>query len=412
MTIRIMHIADIHFGMENYGRLDPKTGINTRLLDFRKAFDYAIKKALERNIHLVVFAGDAFKSRDPNPTHQREFARALKPFIKKNIPIFLLLGNHDLPNTPGRANALEIYKTLGIDNIIVADKPSISLINTTAGDVQIVAMPYIRKSIFLSRDEYKGKTIEEVNHLIEQKVSEIIKNYASQLNPAIPSILVCHGSIRNAKLGMEQNIMLGYDPLYDLDTLARAEFDYIAMGHLHRYQYLNPKGYPPVVYSGSIERVDFSEKNEDKGFVLVELKRKETKFNFIKIPTRRLFTLEIEINQDDEDPTEIILEEIEANRMQIQDAIIKLIYKIPQALANQVRERPIRKALAGAFYIASITKEIIDKLSRVRDKRLNEDVEPLKALELFLENHYSKRQELLLKYTSDLLKEINQKHNI
>ena len=44
--IRFVHTADIHFGVENYGKIDPQTGIHSRLLDFAKALNFCIDIAL------------------------------------------------------------------------------------------------------------------------------------------------------------------------------------------------------------------------------------------------------------------------------------------------------------------------------------------------------------------------------
>src|SRR6476660_10434074 len=71
-TLRILHLADIHLGVENYGRIDPATGLSTRLGDFIRSLNGAIDWALDNDIHLVVIAGDIFKNRDPTPTVQRE----------------------------------------------------------------------------------------------------------------------------------------------------------------------------------------------------------------------------------------------------------------------------------------------------------------------------------------------------
>src|SRR6266540_2516930 len=72
--LRIAHLADTHIGMENYGRLNPETGLNQRLHDFLNSLDQAIDAALQAEVDLVLFAGDIYKTRDPTPTHQREFA--------------------------------------------------------------------------------------------------------------------------------------------------------------------------------------------------------------------------------------------------------------------------------------------------------------------------------------------------
>ena len=73
-TLRILHLADIHLGMENYGRVDPVTGLSSRLGDFLRSLDQALDWALDNDVHLVLIAGDIFKNRDPTPTIQREFA--------------------------------------------------------------------------------------------------------------------------------------------------------------------------------------------------------------------------------------------------------------------------------------------------------------------------------------------------
>ena len=56
--IRIAHLADTHIGMENYGRINPETGLNQRLHDFLASLDQAIDGALESQVDLVVFARD------------------------------------------------------------------------------------------------------------------------------------------------------------------------------------------------------------------------------------------------------------------------------------------------------------------------------------------------------------------
>ena len=95
--IRMLHLADLHIGMENYGRIDPATGIHGRVLDFLRCFDEVIEYGLAHDVDLVIFAGDAFKTRDPSPTYQREFARRIKRLSNAGVPTILLVGNHDLP---------------------------------------------------------------------------------------------------------------------------------------------------------------------------------------------------------------------------------------------------------------------------------------------------------------------------
>ena len=91
--INVLHFADIHIGMENYGHIDSGTGINSRVIDFLRRFDEVIDYGLSHDVDLVIFAGDAFKTRDPSPTLQREFARRVKRLVDAGVPIAMLVGN-------------------------------------------------------------------------------------------------------------------------------------------------------------------------------------------------------------------------------------------------------------------------------------------------------------------------------
>ena len=95
--IKMLHFADIHIGMENYGRTDPTTGLSSRVMDFVHRLDDMVAYALDNDVDLAIFAGDAFKTRNPNPTFQREFAFRVQD-IAAHCPVVLLVGNHDLPN--------------------------------------------------------------------------------------------------------------------------------------------------------------------------------------------------------------------------------------------------------------------------------------------------------------------------
>jgi len=113
--LKILHFADLHLGVESYGHLNPETGLSTRLEVFLKALDQLVDHALENRVDLVLFCGDAYKSREPSQTQQREFAKRIRRLSAGGIPIFLLIGNHDLPNAIGRATTTEIFDTLAVE---------------------------------------------------------------------------------------------------------------------------------------------------------------------------------------------------------------------------------------------------------------------------------------------------------
>ena len=95
--------------MDNYGRVNPATGMSTRLEDFLNTLDESVDCAIERNADLYVLAGDIYKTRDPSPTHQREFARRIRKLTGAGIQVVMVAGNHDLPLSPSRATAIDIF---------------------------------------------------------------------------------------------------------------------------------------------------------------------------------------------------------------------------------------------------------------------------------------------------------------
>src|SRR5437764_899576 len=112
--MKVFHTADLHIGMETHGPIDPHTGLPRRLDDYLDALDRIVDAAIEERADLVVIAGDIYKSRDPTPTHQRAFARRILRLSQQKIPVFLLAGNHDLPNAASRATSIDIFQELDV----------------------------------------------------------------------------------------------------------------------------------------------------------------------------------------------------------------------------------------------------------------------------------------------------------
>ena len=179
MAIKIAHIADVHIGMENYGRVDPETGLNSRLLDFQNSLDYAVDYALKEQVDLAIFAGDAYKTKEPSPTHQRMFISSMKKFIDGGVPLILLTGNHDLPNAPGKAHTLDVLKIIEDDRVIIADQPKVHVLRTNNGEVQVAALPYLTRSTLLSKDKHRDASAEEIGREIERVYERLILKWSS-----------------------------------------------------------------------------------------------------------------------------------------------------------------------------------------------------------------------------------------
>ena len=405
--LHLLHLADIHFGMENYGRLDPASGLNRRLLDFTRSVHAAIDYGLRHGVHLAIFAGDIYKHRDPDPSWQRAFAECVQRLAEADVPVVILVGNHDQPNTRGKAHAVEIFDTLGLPRVTVIDRPQLHTIQTAAGAVQIAGFPYMTRSFVLSREQYKDRSIADAHKLMVQHADEILRDLANQLDPSLPAVLTLHGSVANAVLSSEQSIMMvGHDPVIPLSSLANPAWDYVALGHIHRHQDLNRGAQPPVVYAGSIERIDFGEEREDKGFVWAQVEKGCTAFTFVPVAARRFVTLRLDARNGD--PMELLDRELAAH--DIDDAVVRIIVTLAAENTAPLDERRLRDRLRAAYLVAGIIRDEVRGPARTRDSGLTETLGPLQAMERYLQARpeYADRRQALLERTRMLLQEMQE----
>ncbi len=392
--MKILHFADLHLGVETYGRIDPATGLSTRLLDFLGALDKLVDCALENRVDLVLFCGDAYKSREPGQTQQREFAKRVARLAANGIPVFLLVGNHDLHNAFNRATAVDIFDTLAVHNVYVSNHPEICCIPTASGTIQIASLPWLRRGALLSKDETKNLTFEEINSKAQELLTGVIELHAEKLDPKLPSILAAHVWVTGASLGSERQMTIGQEPVLLPGNIANPAFDYVALGHIHKHQVVNPSRLkaPPVVYSGSLERVDFSEEKDDKGFFIIEIspggqqEQRRGSFDFPPLAGRRFLSINVDIQPDDPDPTGTALRIIGPHNDKIRDAIVRVEIKLPEALDGRLAINDIRNALKEAHYLAVATHVEREARTGRLGKWTAGDITPLEALKAHLEN--------------------------
>jgi exonuclease SbcD len=189
--------------------------------------------------------------------------------------------------------------------------------------------------------------------------------------------------VSEAKQGSEQSVMIGRDIVVLKSLLSDPAWDYVALGHIHKHQELNNGQHPPIIYPGSLERIDFGEEGERKGFVMVELERGKAKWEFIPVDARRFVTIRLDVTTSD-DPLTQILDEL--TQHPIDGAVVRVIIKATEAQEILLDDKPIRQALRGASYIASVVHDI----QRTQRHRLGnvsaEELTPREVLELYLDS--------------------------
>ena len=403
--MKLLHFSDIHIGMENYAKLDPETGLSSRLLDFFKTFDFIIEKVFEEDVDAVVFAGDAYKTREPNPTQQRGFGQRIAKIAKK-IPVVLVIGNHDTPNAEGRANTLDIYSVLEINNVWVSRKPEYLQIPTKSGNLQIITLPWLHKNDY--------KTVGDKLNLLYNKITS-----------DSPAIFLSHAEVAGAQYGSEKGMAITNNVTIPLPLIQDKRLSYVALGHIHKHQVLSKPGDSPlIVYSGSPQRIDFGEEKEEKGICLVEIskrkgesvKGKETSrftlhasrflssFTFVPTTARKFLTITINLDAKDPDPTQTIINEI--RKKDIADKIVRVVINIPAECEEEIKMDQIKKALKEANFIAGISRNV----ERIARERLDigsevESLTPLQALNKYFESkkYSAEKQKKLAEYADKLI---------
>ncbi len=401
--VRVLHFADLHVGMENYGRLDPVTGTSSRVRDFLSRLDEVVDYALSHDADLAVFAGDAFKNRDPDPTQQREFAQRIKRLADR-VPTLLLIGNHDMPGMAVKASSVDIFQALDVPGVIVGQKPEGRVVGTHRGPVYLAWMPYPMRNRLLARDEHAGKSIEELELELRRVVSDILRGLAEEAaEQPMPRLLAGHFSVAEARLGSERTVMLGRDVAVATSALADPAWDYVALGHIHRHQDLAGGGTPPIVYSGSLERIDFGEEHEAKGFCWVELGRGTTTWQFVPVEARPFRTVRVDVRAS-ADPTEAVLASLQG--LDHTGAVVRVIVSLHDHQQPAFREREVQAALAEAASVNVVREVESEARARLGDLA-PETLGPIDLLQRYFEsrNVDGARLPVLLEKAEELLRD-------
>jgi DNA repair protein SbcD/Mre11 len=355
--INFIHTADIHFGVENYGRIDPHTGIHTRVLDFQKSLNACIDTASAREVDFFLFAGDAYKTAAPSPTQQRLLFDCFLRLYRANIPVVMVVGNHDHPVSFGKAHALDLFAQLPVEGFHVIAQPQLLVLQTAHGPIQIVGIPWpSRTTLALNMQQLQARDIPKT---ISTHVAHLIADYAAKLDPTIPAVLAGHLAISTAVFsGSEKRAVYGDDPVLLPSQVALPAFDYVALGHFHRYQNLNHEGYPAVVYPGSIDRIDFGERNETKGFCHVTIPaRGAATFEWIELNTRPFVQIDVALTAETSpaDQTERVLAAVRSHN--VTNAIVKIVYQVPAGVSDRVDVKAVEQACNAALYIVGIVPQ-------------------------------------------------------
>jgi exonuclease SbcD len=231
----------------------------------------------------------------------------------------------------------------------------------------------------MTREETAGKTLADILADIEERVAKAVEDLIAGADPTLPLILTAHASVEGAEYGSERSVMLGHELVLNRALVHDKRLDYVALGHIHKHQALNRKGqHPPVIYSGSIERIDFGEAREDKGYVLAEISRGKTEWEFVPLQTRRFVDLKVEART-----AEYFMEEVFnglPDADQVQAAICRVQLTYPEDLETFLDEKRIHEHFSGVFSLQLLKHRLSGRRSRLGDTVAVEAMSPEELL--------------------------------
>lgn len=250
--MRFLHTSDLHLGK----RLND---INL-LEDQKETLRRIVKKAEDHMCDAVLIAGDIYDKTNPSAEAMNAFDSFLQDFTERNIPVFIISGNHDsqqrVAYMSGIARRSGVYICGGFDGRL-----STYALEDEYGKLYVHLLPFIKPADV--RKFYPDKQIETY----DDAVRIVIEN--SEIDPGVRNVIVAHQFVTGAEICDSEIFAIG-----GLDNISAGNFDifdYAAMGHIHGPQYVSR---PEVRYSGSPLKYSFSETNHRKSVTIAELREK------------------------------------------------------------------------------------------------------------------------------------------
>jgi exonuclease SbcD len=220
-----------------------------------------------------------------------------------------------------------------------------------------------------------------------------VQGWFEQIDPDLPVVFTAHASIQGAKYGAERTVMLGSDMVLPGSLVRDPRLDYVALGHIHKPQNLNENAHPPVIYPGSIERVDFGEVADDKFFVIAKVDRGETEVEWRQLTDIRPFvdrSLVLDSKEDIDRRLRAALPPPE----QLQGAIVRLIIEYPRDWEALIDDASLREYAQDAFEFHLVKRPQIEGRVRLPEDQTVGSMSALELLDLYWRASHTNKEEI------------------
>ena len=254
--MRLMHLSDLHLG---------KVLLEQSLIDDQGyILEEIIKIIKEKNVDVVMISGDVYDKAIPNIEAVKLFSEFLTQLYKLGVKVFVIAGNHDSKDRLSFGNELFVDNGVYIEGVFNGSLKWVEL-DDEWGKVLIYMLPFVRPC------DVRGYYPDEEISSYDDAVRVIISN--SDIDYSKRNILMVHQFVTASGVEIErsESETLSLGGIDNVDVSNFLEFDYVAMGHIHRGQKLIKD---TIRYSGSPLKYSFSESNHKKSVPIIELNEK------------------------------------------------------------------------------------------------------------------------------------------
>lgn len=250
--MKFIHLSDLHLGKRLYEF--------SMICDQEYILNQILKIIDENGAEGVLIAGDVYDKPVPPAEAVLLFDRFLTGLRERNLEVFVISGNHD--SRERLAFGSEIMRRSGIHlSPVFSGEISPEIVEDEYGPLYVWMMPFLRPADV--RHFFPEEKIESYNDAVHAVIRRM------EIDTGRRNLMVAHQFVTGAFRSDSEDISVG--GLDNVDRAAFEPFDYTALGHIH-----SPQQIPGALarYCGSPLKYSFSEANQQKSVVLIDIKEK------------------------------------------------------------------------------------------------------------------------------------------
>ena len=251
--MRVLHTSDLHLGK--------RLGEASLHEDQRYILDQIKDILVDKKCDALVISGDVYQRSDPSAESMELFSSFIYDVSKLNIKVMAVSGNHDSGLRLSYFSKLVRDNGIFISDVFSGDIEKVTLNGVDDVRVNFFLLPFIRPSDV--KKYYPTSDLASFNAEVKTVIDRI------DIDPEEINILIAHQYITGSVTSESEDSYIG--GLDNVDSNIFDKFDYVALGHLHRPQFVNNER---IRYSGSPLKYSISEADDVKSCVVVDLKSK------------------------------------------------------------------------------------------------------------------------------------------